>query len=172
MIRKIRIFVWSWDTLFASLGALVVFYALPGRMDSSFAMNILSVGISVLSIVFSVFFASLTFIISSSNDKFVDFLNRKGHLDEIILMYRWTLFSLFLSLLYSLGTYTYVSYLKVNDGLVSNYLMSLFSFLFVYSLVASLLSTENAIKYAERRAEFISISKSQSVGEKSQPEAE
>jgi hypothetical protein len=158
MIRNIRIFIWSLDTLLASLGALVAFLVLPRCVDSSFSVDILSVGISVLSIVFSIFFASLTFIISSSNDNFVDFLNKKGHLDEIILMYRWTLASLFVSLIYSISSYSYVSYVEISGESVQRYIIILFAFLFIYSLVASLLSTESAIKYAKRRAEFIRIS--------------
>jgi hypothetical protein len=159
MIRRIKnIFLW-WDTGAAILGATVFYFSVDGKVTANFAKDVVSVGISVLSIVFSLFFASLTFIISSSNDEFVEFLVENQHYQNIIWAFKWTLGALFLSLAYSLVFYVHVSYIpKESSPLHVLWLMEGFIFLFTYSLVASGFSTNDAIKYAKRRARFISMS--------------
>ena len=65
--------------LWAALGLAVVFAVLlDDWVPNEFAKDIYSIGISVLSIVFSVYFAALAIIISASDDDFVAFLEETG----------------------------------------------------------------------------------------------
>lgn len=157
MIRKVKQIIIWWDTALAITGSVAFGILVNGSVDASFTKDILGVGISVLSIVFSIFFASLTFIISSSDDKFVEFLVENNHYIKILWAFKWTLGALFVALSYSLAFYLHVSYIPKDSSPEHVFwLTEIFLFLFIYSLIASAFSTNDAIKYAKRRAWYVS----------------
>jgi hypothetical protein len=120
-------------------------------------MDLFGMGIGVLSITFSVLFASLAFIISSSDDSFVAFLEEDGGVfTEIVNTYTWTVGSLFIGLIYSIIVYS-ISAFKISiydDQEINNLFIVIFGFLFFYGLIATLLSTTSAIKYTKRRIDY------------------
>jgi len=75
MIKRV---VFAWDFLLAIVGAIFIAVVFPCALPIDFAKDIYNVGISVLSIVFSVFFAALAIIMASSDDDFVRFLEKDG----------------------------------------------------------------------------------------------
>jgi len=155
----LRTYIWSPDTLASITVALILYFFLPDTVGCTFAKDIYGVGISVLSIIFSVFFAGLAVIITSSDDVFVRWLEEQRHYRGLICLFKITLMALFLALLVALTLYLCTSH---YEDIFPNFKQNkawliFFSFLFVYSLVATALSVLDAIKYAERRTEFIEL---------------
>lgn len=122
-------------------------------------MSLLEMGIGVLSIIFSIFFAALAFIISASDDEFVAFLEKDGLFTRLIGSFKWTVLSLFLALIYSIIIYVITSFGMSKDESfeMSEYVMTVFCFVFFYSLIATLLSTNDAIRYSKTRIRFIQM---------------
>jgi hypothetical protein len=159
MPEKIWSVIWSLDTFVGLVIGLGVWIITPSSIPFEFSENILSVGISVLSIIFSIFFASLTFIISSSNDNFVEYLYNHGHYNIIIWSYQWTLGSLLIALVYSISYYSYASYwvTKPSSPEHGTVPFAIFCLLFAYSMTATVMSTKDAITYARMRARFLKV---------------
>lgn len=117
-------------------------------------------GIGVLSIVFSIFFAALAFIISASDDDFVSFIEEKGLFTKIVNTFKWTVLSLFVALIYAILIYIVASYSiqyknKNDETFLHISIIAIYCFLFFYSLIATLLSTNDAIKYSKKRVKFV-----------------
>ena len=155
---KISNIVKSWDIWLALLVAIIVSVLLPGRIDSNFAKDTYFVGLSVLSIVFAIFFASLAIIMSSSHDDFVSFLEEKKQYTTIISTFRYTLLLLFAALLLSIIFYVYTSY-SVSQGNLhqSKWWFVCFSFVALYALLAVVMSTGDTINYSKYRARFVEL---------------
>lgn len=160
MISFIKIYILSYDTILSLIISFIGLYFLPNCVDGELVKDLLGVGIGVLSIVFLIFFAALAFIISASDDEFVSFLEETGLFSQLIDTFKWTVGSLFISLLYSIVLYVIVAFnLSFNDDFkINEYLIALFCFLFFYSLFATVLSTNDAIKYSKKRITYIEIS--------------
>lgn len=163
MIRKFRRINWksilvSLDFIASSIISIIIFFLLKKTVANSFVKDLYSIGISVLSIIFSVYFAALSIIISSSDDNFVKFLDKIGKYRVIIRTFKLSLIILFVALLWSIFMYAFASYLIENSIKEQSklWLMS-FVFLFFYGLFAALGSTLDAIKYADTRVEFLNI---------------
>ena len=56
MWALMRMYLWSWDTALGLVGSVAVLQAFPTCVENELSGSILSVGISVLALVFSVFF--------------------------------------------------------------------------------------------------------------------
>lgn len=151
----------SWDMVIAIFVAIASFMLLSPLILNSFAKDIYSVGISVLSIVFSVYFAALAIIISSSDDEFVRYLIKFKHYDLIISAFKWTLLYLFVALVYSLILYAISSSWMTEkaDSTQPKLLFTIFAFLFTLSIFAAFFATRDALKYASTRAKFITQDK-------------
>lgn len=157
LLGILKQYIISLDTIIAAGVTAVVILLLPCRVSGILVSEWLSMGISVLSIVFSIFFATLAFIISATDNEFIRFLEKNGDFTSIVNTFKWTLLSLFVSLIYSILLYGFVSY-RVNacKGFVLNeWFMGAFVLMFFYSLVATILSTNDAIKFSEVRTKFI-----------------
>lgn len=150
----------SWDFGIAVITAILAFILLPTPINNNFAKDVYGVGISVLSIVFSVYFAALAIIISSSDDDFVRFLERSGHYSRIVATFEWTLLSLFIALIYSIALYVFTaSWIDATQTGQSKLMFVIFGLLFVYSLFAAFFATGDALKYARYRAKFVNQEK-------------
>ena len=155
---KIKYILLSWDFIGAALLGIGVFFILPTWVSSSFAKDLYAIGISVLSIVFSVYFAALAIIMSSSDDDFIKFLEEEEQYTTIVSSFEFSLLILFLALIYSLGIYAFSSFWLTNNW--SNQeksWISVFIFLFFYGLFAAFNSTRDAIKYSKFRTKFLNL---------------
>lgn len=138
--------------------ALTAWLILPYWISSEFAKDLYSIGISVLSIVFSVYFAALAIIMSSSDDDFIRFLEEEGQYTTIIISFEWSLGALFVALIYSMGIYAFTSYwLSTSVPNQEKWCLVVFSFLFFYGLFSAASSTRNAIIYSRFRTRFLNL---------------
>ncbi len=156
MKDKIFRYIISWDFLISSAIAVTLYFLFLPDISNTFVKDLSGVGISVLSIVFSVYFAALAIIISSSDDDFIRFLEVKGRYQQITSTFRYSLAVLFLALLYSVFTYANAAILierKIQSQ--QNYLFCIFTFAFFYGLLVALSATLDSIRYALTRVKFI-----------------
>ncbi len=159
--------------LWAALVLAAVFAAFLGPwVPNEFAKDIYSIGISVLSIVFSVYFAALAIIISASDDDFVAFLEETGDYSPIIATFRFSLVLLFVALMYSLLLYARTSYRLVGKiEFQSRWFLLVFAVLFFYSLFAVVNSTMDAITYSKFRSRFVTLKKNRQRSNSASPNA-
>jgi hypothetical protein len=155
---KIKKIVKSYDFVISVIISLLVYFIFPCWLNNEMLKDIYGIGISVLSIIFSVYFAALAIIISSSDDSFVRFLENEGFYQEIVFTFEFTLGSLFVALSYSIVIYIATSnwiFLKIEIQPIWCFLF--FTFLFSYSLIATGQSALDAIKYAKFRSKYLGI---------------
>jgi len=155
---KIKQIIISWDIWLAFTISLGTTLFLPYRIPINFAYDIYFMGLTILSIVFSIFFASLAIIIASSHDEFVIFLEEEGQFTTLIETFRFTLILLFLALIISIILYTYRSYSKAQ-GYVDQckFFFSVFSFMALYALFGVVTATGESITYSNYRSRFLSL---------------
>jgi hypothetical protein len=155
---NLKTIVNSWD-IWVAIGLTVASALLfPRKLEITAVRDFYSLGIAVLSTVFSVFFAALAIIMSSSDDDFIEFLEQEGGgYSKIIATFRFTLMVLFLALVSSVFDYVY-TYLRLQAGAkYQQYsLLVSFEFLFLYGLFAALASALDTISYARYRSRFLS----------------
>jgi hypothetical protein len=157
---KLKNIFLGWDFLVAVTGASVGGIFVPAWVANSFAKDIYEMGISVLSIVFAVFFTALAVIVSAGDDEFVWFLKQVKLYDRLVTSFRFTLWLLFVALLYAVACFTFTAAcLSVEYKLQSKWLFVMFIFLFIYSMFATISSTQDAMSYARFRIEFLEIKK-------------
>ena len=148
----------SLDTLLALLAASAVSYICPERISPTIAASFYEVAISVASVVFSIFFAALAFIASSSDDDYVRFLKTEGVYSEMLENFAWTLKVLLLTLILSLLAFAYTLISSSSDEYrQSKWLLVTITFLLTYGLVACSYIAGDAMKYARFRLEFMEI---------------
>ena len=156
MKLKPREIIMSWDFLASLIIAGFSYFLFRPEIKSDFAKDMYGIGISVLAIVFSVYFAALAIIISSGDNEFVEFLETRGYYSIIIGAFQFSLAVLFIALIYSVVAYTITAYNSSNQ-ISSQPIVwfCLFMFLFPYGLFATANSSLDAIKYAEYRVKFL-----------------
>lgn len=165
-MKFIRTYILSYDTATASVLTILCIYFAPTRIDVELASTLLDMGIGVLSITFSIFFAALAFIISASDDDFVKFLEEEKLFTSIINSFKFTVGSLFCALIYSIIIFVIITFGKSSGDFKSipELYIALFCFLFFYSLVATIISTNDAIRYSKARVKFIKLKPVKDVG--------
>ncbi len=151
---RLRSIVLSWDLLLAVILGLVFLVSLPESVPVTAAKDIYGVSISVLAIVFSVFFAALAIIITASDDDFVRFLEEEGHYSTLIWSFRYSLLLLFIALIWSIMLYARSA---ISSGTESKWLLVVFSAFALYSLFAAAASSFDAITYADFRRRFLGL---------------
>src|ERR1041384_3873475 len=104
MSNKIKM-LFGWDLLLATTATVALYVFMPEQISNGFARDLYGVGISVLSIVFSIFVAALAIIMSASDDEFLKFLESDGLYTLLLWGFKFTLFLLFVALMYSLILY-------------------------------------------------------------------
>ncbi len=149
----------SWDFLTAIAVAIALYLFLPPLLPAKIIKPIYEVSISVLSVIFSVFFAALAVLITAGDNEFVRFLEEDGLYRKIIFTFKVTLILLFVALLFSIGSFvTILPYTETDMQFVyAKEMVVLFAFITLYALLASINSTMDAIKYAEFRAAYLEI---------------
>jgi hypothetical protein len=151
----------SWDFFVAIFVAIALYLFLPSLIPAKIVKPIYEVSISVLSVIFSVFFAALAVLITAGDNEFVRFLAEEGLYKRIIFTFKVTLNLLFIALLFSIGSFiTILPYTETDAQFVyAKGMVVLFAFITLYALLASINSTMDAIKYAEFRAAYLEITK-------------
>lgn len=146
----------SWDfTIALMVGGLTCYYS-PEKVFHDVALAFYNTGVSVLSILFSVYFAALAIILSSSSDEFVKFLEKDGSYSAIIKLYKYTLAILFIGLVASIGLSLITSFAsKGSVNSQSKFYISSFAFLFSYAVFCSYNSARDAITYSMYRMKFL-----------------
>lgn len=153
---KAKDVLWSWDFILALVLTIATWLMLPHWVRNEFAHDLYGIGISVLSIVFAVFFAALAIIISSSDDDFVRYLEKDGDYTKIVATFQFSLATLFLALIYSLIMYAFTSaWLSQKFQSQPYWWLVIFGFLFSYGLFAALNSTFDSIQYAKYRVRYL-----------------
>jgi hypothetical protein len=146
----------SWDVLATLAATLATIPLAPRWIPNVLVKDLSAVGIAVLAITFSVFFAALAIIMSSSDDEFVAFLEEDGAYTHIIGAFKFSLILLFVALVFSLFLYAYTSIRVARDVRDQGRWWSVsFEFLFLYSLFAALAAALDSIRYSEYRSRFI-----------------
>jgi len=168
---KIKKIIKSFDFVLSIIFSLIVYLIFPCWLNNEMLKDIYGIGISVLSIIFSVYFAALAIIISSSDDSFVRFLEKEGFYQEIVSMFEFTLGSLFVALSYSIVIYiTTSNWIIMKIEIQPFWCFLFFIFLFSYSLIATGQSALDAIKYAKFRSKYLGIESSNSSKESKKTE--
>jgi hypothetical protein len=153
---RIRRVILSPDLIASVLLSFITAVFCPSLISISMAKDFYGVGISVLSIVFSVFFAALAIIMSAGDNEFVAFLHENGAYSEIIWNFRFTVIILFTSLLVSLTEYVYTGFrISHKAEWHSKWFFVLFLLCFSYSLLAACLAVIDAIKYSGVRVQYL-----------------
>src|SRR5579872_1202924 len=139
---KLRAIIISWDFAVSLLLTAVVVFWLPRWVPNELAKDYYNVGISVLSIVFALFFAALAIVITSSDDEFVLFMEAEGDYSALVSNYKFSLGLLFASLIYSIGCYAYTAEsISVGERHQRKAFVVVFCLLFLWSLFAAFKST-------------------------------
>lgn len=168
--KKINSVLLSYDMLGALLMSGVVCFFLPEYINAEFTTSFYSVGISVLSIIFSLFFAALAVIMASSDTDFIEFMEEKGRFTFLMYTFKVTLIMLFISLSYSIVVNAYTDYwIKKAAGNSTHkshkIYFVLFVFLFTYSMIATGLSIKDTFMFTKFRLKFIESEKKRKEAE-------
>ncbi len=157
---KISNIILSWDFVIAIVLTLVTAIVLPNYLELEFCKSFYNTGITVLSIVFSIFFAALAIIMASSDNDFIEFLEENGDFTILLETFKITLIMLFISLIYSILLYVITDYnlttLKCEAVKQHKTYFLIFEFLFCYSLLSTGLSVKDTIIFSNFRARYLS----------------
>jgi hypothetical protein len=157
-MQKLKIIIFSWDGILAVALVVVLYVILPVSLPLEFVRDAYLAAISVLSIIFSVYFAALAVIIASTDDGFVCFLQSGGHYEKLMFSFEWTQLSLFGALIYAIWMYLFASSSIISGEVTqSNHFFLVFIGLFAYSLLAAFGATRDALVYARTRALYLAV---------------
>jgi hypothetical protein len=161
MKAKFRSVFISWDMGLACIVLVSALLFLPNDLDVKLAKNLFEVIITVLTVIFSVFFAAMAILVTAGDNEFVRFLEEEGTYTRIMWTFKFTLLVLFVSLIVSL--ILFMSVLPYQEAappfVFPKYLMAAFAFMASYALFATAICSLDAIKYAEFRARFLKVTK-------------
>lgn len=153
--EKFKSFIFSWDWMLALIFVIGIAYFVPGGISFEMAKEVFGISISVLSIIFAVFFAALTVLITAGDNEFVRFLEEDGSYRHIVWTFKVTLLLLFIALIGSIILFVTVLHYQHLSGLYPEWIILIFAFFALYALFAAINSSLDAIKYAEYRARFL-----------------
>jgi len=146
----------SLDIILSFLIGYIVYILSPELISNTFCKDIFGIGISILSIIFSVYFAALAFIISASDNDFIRFLEEKKRYTYIVRVFRISLIILFSALIISILAYV-STLIMIETGYKNQnkWIISVFTFSFLYGLFAAFTTTLDSIRFALTRANFV-----------------
>jgi hypothetical protein len=155
---KLSNIILSWDFVVSIVGALVVATILPDMIETEFSASFYMVGITVLSIIFSLFFAALAILMSSTDNDFIIYLEEKKQFTRLMASFKFTLALLFASLIYSIILYVVSDYDIKKSHIPkeqSKWFFCGFVFLFSYGLLATAFSIKDTISFTHFRTKFL-----------------
>jgi len=144
------------DIVLSLLIGISVYIFSPEFISNAFCKEIFGIAISILSIIFSVYFAALVFIISASDNDFIRFLEEKKRYTYIIGIFRVSLVILFSALMTSIIAYiATLTIIEIGHKYQHKWIISVFTFTFLYGLFAALATTLDSIRFALSRVSFL-----------------
>lgn len=155
---KLKNIILSVDFCLSITITLISLITLPKELKSIFACSFYSVGISVLSIIFSLFFTCLAIIMTTNDNDFVKFMEESNLFTKLLNTFKFTLCLLFLSLVYSIVAFQYFDFFVKTFGdkhTQSKFYFLFFEFLFAYGLTATAMCVYDTIKFSSYRTKFI-----------------
>ncbi|MDE4541342.1 hypothetical protein [Thermoanaerobacterium sp. R66] len=154
---KIKAIIFCWDFIFSLIISLFLLFILKGNLNGTFLKDIYNTGVTVLSILFTIFFAALAIIISSWNDDFIKLLEEDNDFINLLHNFRYSLKVTFITLIITIFLYTYTNYniIKNNNYVQIKYIPIIFSFVFFYSLFTIFNSALDSIKFVENMVRYI-----------------
>jgi len=154
--QKIKRVISSWDLWISLMLSVTVWIFLPFFNPTTFLKNFYLAGLTTLSIIFSVYFAALSLIISSSDNSFIRFLKNKNIYAKILFNFKFTLTVVFIALLMAVALFLFSGYQVAHEVDSQRILfLALFIFFFSYSLFSTFKTAKFAIEYADHRAKFL-----------------
>lgn len=155
---KARDILCCWDIWTSLIISIVISLIMPDYIDLEFVKDLYGIAISILSIIFSLYFAALAIIITSGDDSFIIFLENDDIYTGVINTFKFTLILTFFSLILAICLYFSSSFfLSLECEQQSIFVLGGFSFFFLYSLFAVYNATLDAIRYAKKRIEFLEL---------------
>jgi hypothetical protein len=148
----------SWDFVISIVLTLATAIILPEMLKMSFCISFYNTGITILSIVFSLFFAALAIIMTSSDNDFIEFLEEENDFSALLDSFKITLAMLFFSLIYSIVLFVSSDFFAKDNNLnfeQHKIFFLVFEFLFTYSLLSTALSVMDTIKFSGLRGQFL-----------------
>lgn len=100
----------SQDTAAAIVALITIWCTLDWNLRTDFCKDVYGMGITVLSIVFSIYAAAFALLMTSSDDDFARFLDEEGDFKALTASFKIVLLSLFLALGYAMCLYVASSY--------------------------------------------------------------
>lgn len=164
---KLRKLFRSRDFYAAAMAGLLVLLFAPDWVSLTLAKEVLSITVSVLAIIFSVFFAGVAVIITAGDNDFIAFLQLDGTFTRILWSYKATLMILFGALVFSLGflltvlVYSEMSPILPSSAYVPKWALVALAVASVWALFAALGAAADAILYANLRVRYIAATSSQ-----------
>ena len=155
---KFRNIILSWDFVISIVLTLTTATFLPTMLKMSFCISFYNTGITVLSVVFSLFFAALAIIMTSYDNDFIEFLEEENDFSALLDSFKTTLVMLFVSLIYSIVLFVSSDYFAKNnspDFEQHKIFFLVFEFQFTYSLLSTALSVKDTIKFSDLRGKFL-----------------
>jgi hypothetical protein len=147
--------VLSWDTIISLVVTAVAWKFIPEDVTNKLALSIYGTAITVLAIIFSIFFASLAVILAFPDNEFIVFIEAPGKLfSRLLVFFRTTLAALFVSLVYTIGVYVSLSFCDPESETLQGLFIA-FIFLFTYSLFATAIAVDVTLKLTSRRAGYL-----------------
>ncbi|ADQ45658.1 hypothetical protein Calkro_0776 [Caldicellulosiruptor kronotskyensis 2002] len=157
---KIKNIFISWDFIISVLVAIIMFFIFPWRINGLFAKDIFAGALTVLSVVFSIYLAALAIIISSSDNEFIEFLEKEKMYSSIIDTFKVTLVVTFFSLVLTSILYGITAYFSIQSSsgyYINKLVLIIFIFFFFYSLLSVFVSALDSVTYFKMRTRFIRI---------------
>ena len=154
----------SWDFFISLAITAFLFFIIPDRINLNFAMEMYSVGITMLTMCIFYFLAILALLVSASDEGFILFLKDEGIYLSIFNTYRYTIVVLFVGLMYMLVMYGHASFSKhmmpnVNDQ--NRYMFLSFLFLFIYAVFTVFESCLDSVNYLKVRVRYLALKRAQ-----------
>jgi len=157
---KVKNILIAWDIWAALIITVVLRLLSPCYLPLGIVKVLSAVATSILSIIFSVYFAALAIIITSGDNKFVLFLEEEGHYTAIVGTYKFTLILLFVSLVTAIFMFGLATIaIDRHYVLINAWPVLLSALLFLYSIFAVGNSAIEAITYSKFRVDFLNITR-------------
>jgi hypothetical protein len=164
-MRRFWAIILSWDFGITLLSVFATYLVLPEYINMNFALSFYNVAMTVLSIIFSLFFTAMAIIMSSSDNDFIEFLEENNTFTELLWSFKYTLFILFLSLILSIILYSGTSFwIETNHNetwLQDTRLLLIVQFCFLYGMTATWLSIIDTVKFSKYRSVFLKKQKAE-----------
>lgn len=147
---SIKRVIFSNDFLFSFVFTILIAIFLNLTFIEEHSDNLATVGITIFSIVFPLFFTSFSIIITSSDDEFAKYLQTTGFYQELISSFKFTLYLNFIALITSIFMKFY-SLDETQIHCIELILYMLYIFICLYALFATFSAVLNSIEYAKYR---------------------